>query len=262
LKEYEDVSFVNPEYVLKRREIRYSYEDLIYLVYGYVKSKKDVITIYKGEKKYCFSELRECRSEVLNCECEAQTINHLSNVDVPCAAEGRYIMSKQHNGRQSQDLEGTHCSAHGTTCLGSEIERQSLDEEFTSTLSSDNSVSHLNQSLFSSEVDQLKCNHTGNLVECLHHSSLNGVQTRVVSFNCDGKFYILKMENRLLGLESVYQFEYVCLSVDLKQLMKRESIKIQQLQNRSPASSCWSVEPIFLGRWIISTGSDPPLGWP
>jgi hypothetical protein len=105
--------------------------------------------------------------------------------------------------------------------LGSEIEPQSLNEEFTNAVSSNNSVSHINQFLFCSEVDQLKPNFTQNPDEYLHHSSLNGVQARVVSFYSDGKFYILRMENRLSGLESVYQFEYNCLSVDLKQLMKQ-----------------------------------------
>jgi hypothetical protein len=120
LKIYEGTSVVNQEYVLKRREILYKFEDLIYLVYGYVKSRKDVETIYKGEKKYCFSEPRERKSEVLDCECEVQTINHLSNVDVPCAAAGRFVISNQPNGRQCQGVESNQFLVDGTTCLNLE----------------------------------------------------------------------------------------------------------------------------------------------
>jgi hypothetical protein len=123
-------------------------------------------------------------------------------------------MFSEYNGRQCQGVESTHCSDHGITCLGSEIEPQSLDEEFTNTVSSKNSVSHINQFLFSSQVNQSNYNHSGNLDRCSHHSSLNGVQARVVSFKSDGKFYIIEVDNRLSGLKDAYQLEYNCLSVD------------------------------------------------
>jgi hypothetical protein len=67
----------------------------------------------------------------------------------------------------------------------------------------------------------MNSHHSVNLDECLHHSNLDGVQAREVSFYNDGRFYILKMENPLSGLKDVYQFEYNCSSVDLKRLMKQ-----------------------------------------
>jgi hypothetical protein len=93
-------------------------------------------------------------SEFIESRCEGQTFNHDSNIDTPCAAAGWYIMFSEYNGRQCQGVESTYCSVHGATCLGSEIEPQSLDDEFTRTVSSNNSISHISQFLFSSEVDQ------------------------------------------------------------------------------------------------------------
>jgi hypothetical protein len=62
LKEYEGKMQIDQTYVLKRRKIRYIYEDLMHLIYGYIREgKKEVKIIYKGERKICFSEPRERR---------------------------------------------------------------------------------------------------------------------------------------------------------------------------------------------------------
>jgi hypothetical protein len=83
---------------------------------------------------------RNLKSDVS--KCKVRVFNHQSNVDLSCAAADQNIMRKKHINRQSQRVESTDNSVHGTTCLGSEIEPQSLDEEFTNAIFSNNLVSH------------------------------------------------------------------------------------------------------------------------
>jgi hypothetical protein len=40
------------------------------------------------------------------------------------------------------------------------------------------------------------------------------------------------------------------------------NLKVVKLSKMLPASSCWSIEPIFLGRWLTPLAYDRPLGWP
>jgi hypothetical protein len=49
-------------------------------------------------------------------------------------------------------------------------------------------------------------------------------------------------------------FSSVNIKLSYSAITQRKSIQIQQLRQEAPASNCWSMEPIFLGRWIISIG--------
>jgi hypothetical protein len=51
--------------------------------------------------------------EILDCECRAQTIDHQSIVDMPCAAAEHKDMNKNHISRQSQDVESLIISLEG-----------------------------------------------------------------------------------------------------------------------------------------------------
>jgi hypothetical protein len=88
--------------MLKRREYRYKYEFLNYAVFGYEKTKKESNLIYKGIINSKINKPREPKLEILNCECEAQTINRQSTVDMSCATAECKDMNKNHIRRQTQ----------------------------------------------------------------------------------------------------------------------------------------------------------------
>jgi hypothetical protein len=75
LSDYKGVMNINYEYMLKRREYRYKYECLNYAVFGYEKIKKENNTIYKSIITSKMNEPRERKLEILDRECEAQTID-------------------------------------------------------------------------------------------------------------------------------------------------------------------------------------------
>jgi hypothetical protein len=68
--------------IQRRRKIRAEEENL-FKQFGYTYVRREVEPIFKGFNEVCYSEPRERRSESMDCECEAQTINHQSNVVMP-----------------------------------------------------------------------------------------------------------------------------------------------------------------------------------
>jgi hypothetical protein len=80
LVDYRGTLEVSYEMVLKRRKIRAVEEVYLFNNFGFRYVRKEVELLIKGFNKLCYSEPRERRSESMDCECEAQTINHQSNV--------------------------------------------------------------------------------------------------------------------------------------------------------------------------------------
>jgi hypothetical protein len=132
LSEYSGVWNINYQYILKRREYRYKYQIVNHAVFGYEKVRKEKEVIYKGIISPKINEPPERKLEILNCECEAQTINGQSIVDMSYAAVEHNDMNKNHIGRQCQDVESFCYSIHGTTCQDLEIVQLGMSEEFSS----------------------------------------------------------------------------------------------------------------------------------
>jgi hypothetical protein len=120
---------INYQYKLKRREYRSKYEFDNYAVFGYEKIRKGSNVIYKGIIKSKINEPRDRRLEILNCECEAQTIDRQSTVDMSCAAAERNDMNKNHIGRQSQEVESLSISFDVKTCFALETDSKNLIKE-------------------------------------------------------------------------------------------------------------------------------------
>jgi hypothetical protein len=76
-----------------------------------------------------FTESRERRSKIEDCECGMKAINHHPNVDEPCPAADTDVMIISHNDRQRQIVESTSVLIDGTTCLDSETNQRILIEE-------------------------------------------------------------------------------------------------------------------------------------
>jgi hypothetical protein len=71
---------VSYEFVKRRRKEREKEEIFLFNPFGYYYAKKEKEPIIKDFNKAFYSEPREGRSESEDCECEAETINHQSNV--------------------------------------------------------------------------------------------------------------------------------------------------------------------------------------
>jgi hypothetical protein len=82
---------------LKRRELRYKLEEVLFSKYGYILLKKDVSPVFTGEKKICFAEPRERKLEFVDCECEGQTIDRHPKVDEACPMADNMVMYIIHN---------------------------------------------------------------------------------------------------------------------------------------------------------------------
>jgi hypothetical protein len=80
LVDYRGVLEISYEMIQRRRKIRAEEEEKLFMQFGYSYVRREVEPIFKGFNKVCYSGPRERRSESLDCECEAQTINHQSNV--------------------------------------------------------------------------------------------------------------------------------------------------------------------------------------
>jgi hypothetical protein len=65
----------------------------------------------------------------MDCECEAQTINHQFNIVMTCPAAETNIVHRMHNVMQRQYGESTTCLVDGKTCLTLETDAKNLVEE-------------------------------------------------------------------------------------------------------------------------------------
>jgi hypothetical protein len=93
-------------------------------------NKKPNETIYKdGENKICFAKPQEQRLEVLDCECEAQTIDHFSNIYELCPATEDDNLNHIQIRRQRQVVESSDLLEDETICLNSEVDPQPPIEE-------------------------------------------------------------------------------------------------------------------------------------
>jgi hypothetical protein len=129
LSDYLGISNIDIQYVIKRREIRYKYETINYAVFGFEKRKKEKNIIYKGLIKSRLGEPREGKLEILDRECETQTIDRQSTVDKPLMAAAHIDMNKNHIGNQSQGVERNYNLFDGKTCLASETDSRNLIED-------------------------------------------------------------------------------------------------------------------------------------
>jgi hypothetical protein len=120
---------IDLNYIIQRRKIRYNDEEDLFNNNGYYFVTKEIEPVIKGLSKKCYSELRERRSETEDCECEAQTIYHHSNIDESLAAAGTKAMYTKHSGRQNGIVESTTDLADRTICLTSETNPKILIEE-------------------------------------------------------------------------------------------------------------------------------------
>jgi hypothetical protein len=64
-------------------------------------------SVVKEPSKYDLLEPRDSRSEVKDCECEYQTINHHSKVDEPLPAADIDVVTKNHNSREKRVVESS-----------------------------------------------------------------------------------------------------------------------------------------------------------
>jgi hypothetical protein len=129
LNEYKGILFVDYNHVIQRRRKRYEEDKSLFEKYGYYYMKKEIEPIIKGFSKKCYSEPREHMSESMDCECEAQTINHQSNVVMTCPATETDVMYKKRNVMQRQYDESTSCLVDRTTCLILETDPKILVEK-------------------------------------------------------------------------------------------------------------------------------------
>jgi hypothetical protein len=108
LSYYKGRDVINLNYVISRRTIRRTYEKAYFLAFGYetVKEKKIVDNcLYKG-KIGIINIYHEPRQEALDCECEAQAIDHHSTVGRSReAAEQNINFPQGFNGRQIRATE-------------------------------------------------------------------------------------------------------------------------------------------------------------
>jgi hypothetical protein len=132
LSYYKGRDVIDLNYVISRRTIRRTYEKAYFLAFGYetVKEKKVVDNcLYKG-KIGIINIYHERRQEALDCECEAQAINHHSTVGRSREAAEQFINSPQGtNGRQIRATERNSISIDGTICKHSETDLKSQAEE-------------------------------------------------------------------------------------------------------------------------------------
>jgi hypothetical protein len=136
---YREKIIMSQELVNERRKLRYEEgKKLIKKYYFDQNEKKETIlqTVYKDATQKCFyGKLRELKLDVLDCECEAQTINHLSTVDgLDAAVEVKNLIYNQIL-KQSSAIESNDNLVDGTICLASETDLRPPVEEVNSLFS-------------------------------------------------------------------------------------------------------------------------------
>jgi hypothetical protein len=95
--------------------------------YSYVGIERE--PIFKGFNKVCYSEPRERRSESVDYEWGAQSINPQSNVVMPRPAADTKVSNKNAYDRQRRDDESTIISVDGNICLTWETSPKILSDE-------------------------------------------------------------------------------------------------------------------------------------
>jgi hypothetical protein len=127
--DYRGVLEVNFEMIISRRRNRAEEEKLLFEQYGYYYLKEEKEPLFKGFNKLCYSGPRERRSESEDCECEAQTIDHQSNVVIPQPAADTKVSNTNTYNRRRRDDESTPVSVDENICLTSETDPKILSEE-------------------------------------------------------------------------------------------------------------------------------------
>jgi hypothetical protein len=120
---------IDLSYIIQKRKERYEEEEILFNNYGYYYLKKDVEPIFRRLNKQCYSEPQKRRSETAGCECEAQTIYHLFNVDELLAVTDTKAMYAKRSDRQHRVVESTTDLVDVTICLTSEINTRIPIEE-------------------------------------------------------------------------------------------------------------------------------------
>jgi hypothetical protein len=131
LSDYTGQKHVNMEYLIKRRELRYKLEALYYAVFGFEKKKNEnkENIIFKGFISSKPRETQRSKSELLDRECEVQTIDRQSTVDKPLVASVHKDMNKNHIGRQSQGVESSYLLFDRKSCVALATDSKSLIEK-------------------------------------------------------------------------------------------------------------------------------------
>jgi hypothetical protein len=119
---------ISYEMILKRQEIRVE-EEVLFNNFGFSYVRKEEEPVVKGLNKLCYSEPRERRFESMDCECEAQTINHQSNVVMTRPATETEVSNINSYDRQRRYDESTQISIDGNICLTLETDPKVLIDE-------------------------------------------------------------------------------------------------------------------------------------
>jgi hypothetical protein len=101
-------------------------------VFGFEKKEKvnkERNILYKGLTNSRINIVQKRRLDVMDCECEAQTIDRQSTVDKPLVAAVHDDMDKIHIGRQNQGVESNYLSFDGITCLALKTDSEGLNEK-------------------------------------------------------------------------------------------------------------------------------------
>jgi hypothetical protein len=122
LVDYQGVLDVSYEMIQRRRIIRAKEEENLFNQFGYSYVRREIAPIFTGFNKFCYSEPRERRSELMDCECEAQTINHQSNVVTTRPAADTKVNNTNTYNRQRRCDESIQVSVDRNTCLNSETD--------------------------------------------------------------------------------------------------------------------------------------------
>jgi hypothetical protein len=120
---------ISYEMVKRRRKEQEKEEIFLFHNFGYSYVKKERKPIIKDFNKLCYSEPRERRSESVDCECEAQTINHQSHVVMIRPAAETEVSNKNTYDRQRRYDESTPVSVDGIICLTLETDPKVLIDE-------------------------------------------------------------------------------------------------------------------------------------
>jgi hypothetical protein len=100
-------------------------------------SRKMLNQLSKVKRKFVPQNQENVGQKLRFVNTKCKTIYHHSNVEEPCAAADRKVMSIKHNGRQSQVAESKSILVDGEICLSSETNSKNLIEKDISIMRSE-----------------------------------------------------------------------------------------------------------------------------